>query len=414
MPLHVGLLHYTAPSVVGGVETVLGHHARLLAASGHRVRIVAGRGRSTEPRAELVRVPLADTRHARIRAARAALDAGQVPVGWDSLVDELAGLLRAAFDGLDIVCAHNVCSLHFNLPLTAALRRVAAEPGAPRLVAWQHDVAATSTRHVGDLHPGPPWDLLAAPWPGVRYVAISDTRRDEVARALGIDPGEVTVVPNGLDVASFLGLHGATRRRLAPLRIGAAHPIVLVPARITPRKNLELGVRVIAELRRGGDDARLIVTGPPDPHDAAALRYLGRLRRLCRDLDVVDAVHFLAGEPGAHTPARVVQDLYRLADVMLLPSRDEGFGLPILEAAACRLPIVCADIPPLRDLAGEDATYVDLAAPPAAVAGAVRDVVRAAGPSRLATRVRASYGWWAVYARRIEPLLTEVAAARRA
>lgn len=407
----VGILHYTAPPVVGGVEVVLAHHARLMAAAGHAVRIVAGRGRSRDPRIELVRLPLADARHPRVRRLRAALDAGGVPGDFAAIVDELAGGLREVLADLDVVVAHNVCSLHFNLALTAALRRIAGEPGTPRLIAWQHDVAATSPRHATALHPGHPWELLRAPWPGVRYVAISEPRRLEVAMALGVAPAAVTVVPNGIDVDAFLGLHAATRRRLEPLRLGSAHPIVLVPARVTPRKNLELAVRVVAALRRDGDDARLIVTGPPDPHDTAGVRYLGRLRRLARDLDVERAVHFL-GEHGQQTPPRVVADLYRVADVLLLPSRDEGFGLPILEAAACRLPIVCADIPPLRDLAGDDAAYIDPAADPGAVAAVVRDRVGSAAPSRFAARVRAEYGWDAVYARRIEPLLAEVAAGR--
>lgn len=408
MTLRIGLLHYTAPPVVGGVEIVLGHHARLMAAAGHAVRVIAGRGRSRDPRVELARLPLADARHPRVRALRIALDAGRVPADWASVVDELAEGLLDAVAGLDLLVAHNVCSLHFNLALTAALRRLIDEARAPRLVAWQHDVAATSPRHAASLHAGHPWDLLRAPWPRVRYVAISEPRRLEVALAIGVAPETVTVVPNGIDVDAFLGLHPATLRRLEPLRLGSAHPIVLVPARVTPRKNLELAVRVVAALRRD-DDARLIVTGPPDPHEATGARYLGRLRRLARELGVEGAVHFL-GEHGQQTPLRVVADLYRVADVLLLPSRDEGFGLPILEAAACRLPIVCADIQPLRDLAGDDAAYIDPAADAADVAAVVRHAVGSAAPARFAARIRAAYGWNAVYARRIEPLLAEVAA----
>jgi hypothetical protein len=65
-PITVGLLHYTAPPVVGGVEQVLGEHARLLAEAGHAVQIVAGRGGEPDPRIEFLRVPRADTRHPEI------------------------------------------------------------------------------------------------------------------------------------------------------------------------------------------------------------------------------------------------------------------------------------------------------------------------------------------------------------
>ena len=60
-PRTVALLHYTAPPVVGGVEQVLGQHARLLAEAGHAVRVVAGRGGVPGGPAAVVRVARADT-----------------------------------------------------------------------------------------------------------------------------------------------------------------------------------------------------------------------------------------------------------------------------------------------------------------------------------------------------------------
>jgi mannosylglucosylglycerate synthase len=407
--LCVGLLHYTAPPVVGGVEIVLGHHARLLAAAGHSVRVITGRGGRFDLPVGSVRVPLADARHPRVRTARAALDAGRVPTDWPALVDELADQLRSALAGLDVVVAHNVCSLHFNLPLTAALRRLLDESYPPRLIAWQHDVAATSPRHRRSLHDGPPWDLLRTPWPGVRYVTISASRRDEVAMALGIPRQSVTVIPNGLDIDCSIALHATTRRLIAPLRLERAGPILLMPTRVIARKNVELAIRVVAELRRAGDDARLIVTGPPDPHDPGDEGYLEWLLLLADRLGVTEAVHLLAIDRGRPTAPRAVADLYRLADVLFLPSTDEGFGLPILEAAVCRLPIVCADIAPLRDLAGEEATYIDPGAEPGDVARVIREVLTSPAP-RLSSRVRSRYGWPAVYERHIAPLLTDVAA----
>ena len=50
--------------------------------------------------------------------------------------------------------------------------------------------------------------------------------------------------------------------------------------------------------------------------------------------------------------------LYALADVLVLPSANEGFGIPVLEAALHRLPIVCSDLASLRAVAGDGATYV--------------------------------------------------------
>lgn len=409
MGLRVGLLHYTAPPVVGGVESVIGHHARLLADRGHAVRLIAGRGGRVDPRVEDVRIALADTRAPAIRRIRAALATGRVPASFDATALSLAASLRRATSGLDVLVVHNVLGLPFNLPLTRAIHELVVHGPGPPVIAWHHDVAQPTGRFAHELHPGPPWSLLRDPPPGVTHVAISAARRVEVAELTGLDPERIRVIPNGIDVEGFLALHPATRARIGPLGLPADGPLILCPARITPRKHLELAIRATAELRRDGDDAHLIVTGPPDPHDGDRGAYGASLLALAASLGVRGAVHLLAPRPRQRTPPRVVSDLYRLADVLLLTSRDEGFGLPILEAAVCRLPIVCADLPSLRELAGPDAAYFAPDATPGTVADRIRQRLAAEPVSRLAARIRSAFGWSAIVETAIEPLLVEVA-----
>ena len=120
-------------------------------------------------------------------------------------------------------------------------------------------------------------------------------------------------------------------------------------------------------------------------------------------------VHLLVdGRPAWRSP-RVVADLFRIADALFLPSREEGFGLPVLEAGVSRLPVICTDIPALRELAGDDATYVDPDGDPAVVAALVRGRLDADPAYRLAARSRASFDWSAVFEARIRPLLEEAA-----
>ena len=72
------LLHYSAPPVVGGVESVLGHQARLMADAGHDVRIVAGRGMQTDERVDFVKIAMADSRHPIVLSVKEKLDQGFV------------------------------------------------------------------------------------------------------------------------------------------------------------------------------------------------------------------------------------------------------------------------------------------------------------------------------------------------
>ena len=401
----VALVHYAAPPGLGGVESIIGSHARLMSAAGHAVRIVAGRGEPIGADVGFQLIELLDSRHPTIERVQGQLNAGSVPPDFDSLVDELEGRLRNAFDGVEVVIAHNVCSLGLNIALTAALRRIVDGGPPPRFILWHHDLAATSPDYRASLHEGWPWSLLAEAWPGVTNVVVSAGRQRELASVTGLPTEAIHVIPNGLDLDRTWRLDP----RVVVLRESLARhgisPLLLVPARITPRKNIELALRVVAAIRAAGRPAGMIVTGPVDPHRSSEHDYLDRLLELRSELGLDDVARFLATEPDGAPSDPVVDQLYRLADVLFLPSRDEGFGLPLLEAAGNRLPIVCADLPVLHEIAGDDATYVDPDADPAAIARTILVRLDAEPASRLHRRVQENYSWPRIYADSIEPLL---------
>lgn len=400
----IALLHYAAPPVVGGVETVLAHHARLMAAAGHDVRVLAGRGEQASLPVPFLHVPLMDSRHPRVEAAKAALDSGRPPPDLESLAFELESLLAEALAPADIVIAHNVCSLHKNLALTAALHRLCARHTLRRLLLWHHDLAWTTPRYQAELHPGYPWDLLRTDW-GAEHVAVSAARRDELATLLGIPPQAITVVPNGVDPAGLLKLEPLTVNLIHRLRLDRAAPILLLPVRITPRKNIELAVEVLAELRPTLPEAALVVTGPPGPHNPANARYFEQLLELRSSLGLQGAVHFLAEVHDGVLADAVIADLYQVADLLFLPSREEGFGIPLLEAALHRLPVFCADIATLRALGQGEAFYFDLGSPPAEIAACIARHVGEHREHAFRARAWREATWDAIYARHIAPLI---------
>lgn len=403
--LGIALVSYATPPVVGGVERVLAHHAVLMADAGHQVRVIAGRGGALDPRVRFVEIPLINSRHPTIERLQHALDEGQVPSEFAEVAAAIVAQLAPALAGVDVVVAHNVCSLNLNLALTAALRELMDRPGSPRLILWHHDLAWASLPHRSTLHPGTPWDLLRTAWPGAVQVVVSEGRRAELAELAGIPPEAITVVPNGVDVARMLKLERRTLELIARSELFAAVPLLLMPSRITPRKNIELALRVVAEMRGAGRPAGLIVTGPADPHRPSGLAYLEKLLALRHALALDDYAWFMSEDLREPLPDAVVHDLYHLADVLFMPSLDEGFGLPILEAGISRLPIVCTGLPALRELAGEAAVYIGTDDAPAQISARVLQLVDADRTGLLAREVRSKYAWEAVYRERIAPLL---------
>ena len=404
--MQIALIHYSAPTIVGGVESVLAQQARLMSRAGHAVRILAARGEPWTDQVPVVHLPLIDSRHPRVLALKAALDRGDLPEDFEILVSEIATALRTALAGVDVLIAHNVCSLNKNLALTAAIQRLSQEPSAPRVILWHHDLAWTTPRYRAELHDGYPWDLLRTDW-GARHVVVSDLRRRELAELLGISPASIKVIPNGLDRAAFFKLSAATLTLLEQIDLSEADPILLLPVRLTPRKNIELALQVLAALQRTLPHATLIVTGPLGPHNAANADYFARLKNLRAELGLSAAAHFFAELNDDFLPDEVIADFYRLADALILPSREEGFGIPLIEAAFSRLPVFCSDISPLHDLGQDDVTYFALDEPPESIAAKIVARLKIDPVYRYAVRARQKFTWARIYADHIAPLLEE-------
>jgi glycosyltransferase involved in cell wall biosynthesis len=425
-PKRIALLHFAGPPTVGGVEWTILQHARRMAEAGYAVRVVAGTGKPFDDRVETVVVPELGSRHPDVLAVKRDLDAGQVTPAFDSLRERIAARLRESLADVDVLIAHNVLTLHKNLALTAALhQRVNAGAIHPaplrfgdyrdsprrRIIGWHHDFAWTNPLYRNQLHAGDPWDLLRRPWPNVGHVTVSESRRRELAGLWGIDSGLIAVVPPGVDPAEFFDWQPLTRAVVDRLHLLDADILLLLPARITRRKNIELAVKTLAALRQAtGLDARLIVTGPPGPHNPANDAYLQSLLALRRDNRLDDAVHFLYElgkdqDKRVEIPDAVIGDLYTLADALFFPSQQEGFGIPVLEAGLARLPAFCADIPPLRETGDGLAHYFDPDADPPAVAALIADTLAPDRPGLLRRRVRHRYTWSRIFRDRIIPLL---------
>jgi len=340
---------------------------------------------------------------------------GRVPPELEDLAARIAGEVRPLLAAADVRIVHNAHTLHKNLPLTVALERLTEEnPGG--WIAWCHDFAFRDPLYASDLHSGRPWDLLRTAWKGVTYVAVSEDRRAMLAELLGLPLSAVRAVPGGLDVEAFLGLGADTRRLCDVLGLHDLHPLILLPARITRRKNIELALHVLAAMRKlpGGEQAGLVVTGPPGPHNPTNASYLNLLLELRDALGLLGHAHFLyqAGDDGRplHVSDAMMAELYRLADGMILPSRAEGFGIPVLEAGLARLPMALADLPPLRETAGEEALFFSPDGDPEPIAAAFLERITSSPSQRLRRRVREHYSWSAICSKKLIPLIEETQA----
>ena len=131
-------------------------------------------------------------------------------------------------------------------------------------------------------------------------------------------------------------------------------------------------------------------------------------------LNLTDAVHFVYQAYGADQQLLLddaeLANFYQIADAMLFPSRQEGFGIPILEAGLARLPIFATDLPPFRESAAAKATLFPLDTPFAEVAATITTTLQTDRAFQLRRRVRTHFTWQGIVKHKILPLLSQVAA----
>jgi D-inositol-3-phosphate glycosyltransferase len=151
-------------------------------------------------------------------------------------------------------------------------------------------------------------------------------------RLYGEPPGRVEIVSPGVEHAFFAPGDRMGARRAVGL---GDHPVLLFVGRIQPLKGADVAVRALAALDR--PDAVLMIVGGASGLDGST--EVAKLLRLVDELDLRDRVRFV--EPQAH---HVLSSYYRAADVVLVPSRSESFGLVALEAAACGTPVVASAV----------------------------------------------------------------------
>jgi D-inositol-3-phosphate glycosyltransferase len=268
--------------------------------------------------------------------------AGPVDLPKEALpevVDLFADGVLARLTDVDGADAADV--LHANYWLSAmAGHRLKHELDLP-LVSTFHTLARVKAE-TGDLEPQRRVDAEAeVVGCSDAILANSAAEATQLERLYGADPARIEVVPPGVIHAFFSpGPRQGARAALAHLDPGDG-PILLFVGRIQPLKGLDVAVRALGAL----EDPRavLVVVGGASGRDGR--REVERIDKLAASLGVADRIRFT--DPQPH---HLLSTYYRAADVVLVPSRSESFGLVALEAAACGTPVVAAAVGGLRTL----------------------------------------------------------------
>jgi glycosyltransferase involved in cell wall biosynthesis len=166
-----------------------------------------------------------------------------------------------------------------------------------------------------------------------------------ISEHYGIPPERIRVIPWGVDLDRFSASPAPDDDEVMR-SLGVPDRFVFYPANLWPHKNHRLLLNALAA-RSYSRDLDLVMTG-------ATYQRLGDLRRHAAELGLAQRFHHLG-----YVPADALPVLYRRAAALVYPSLYEGFGMPLLEAAACGCPVAASRGGSIEEVAGEAAVYFD-------------------------------------------------------
>lgn len=334
LSVHTSPLDQPGAGDGGGLNVYVREVAARLAARGVEVDIFTRRSRPDQP-ATVRPVPGVAVHH---------LEAGPVaPVPKDEVANHLCAFLLA-LQQHPTAGTHDLVHAHYWLSGWVG-RRIAPRWDVP-LVQTFHTLGAlkNATLAPGDT-PEPPLRLTAeqrVARDADRVLVLTCGEARWLHRTTGVSGAGLTVVPAGVDLARFSP--GPTEDPDAPE--------LLFVGRLQPLKGPDVAIRTLAAVRERLPHARLRIVGGVSGTGEGRTGP-DELARLAASLGVADAVTFEGAVEQADLVGR-----YRSARVLLAPSRSETFGLVALEAQACGLPVVAADVAGLQAVVRGGGTLV--------------------------------------------------------
>jgi glycosyltransferase involved in cell wall biosynthesis len=187
------------------------------------------------------------------------------------------------------------------------------------------------------------------PWSARRadaLIAISQSTRADILRILRTPPDQVIAIPYGI-APQFQPIPDSPARDALCQKYNLPRPFILYVGNLEPRKNLPILVRAFARVARAGLPHALVLAG-------ARGWMAAEIFSTIKELDLVSRVHF----PG-YVPQQDLASLYSAASLFVYPSLYEGFGLPVLEALACGVPVITSNVSSMPQVAGDAGILVE-------------------------------------------------------
>jgi len=235
------IVHYSYPPVIGGVEFVIKGHAEIMADNGWKVRVITAKGETKHKSIQIDLIPEIGSGWPETKRITKELKQGIASERFQRLKKIIYSKVKQSLEGVDVCMIHNVMTMHFNLALTSVLDEIIdGFHHKIRFCLWCHDATLTNPDYSVGTAEQYPWSLLKKFNKDASCIAISEWRRKQLCQLFNISESLIRVIPNGIDIKSFLGISDSVWKMASGEGILNSDLVMLFPSRIVKRKNYEL------------------------------------------------------------------------------------------------------------------------------------------------------------------------------
>lgn len=352
--MKVLLVNPTFHPVPGSAESSMKFHAESLAAEGHEVTVLAGRGSASSETYAFKQIDELDPGFPLNQQVKKAVDHGQTDHHLQQYTATLQSLLKAEAEEHDLVMSYGPLTTHFNLALTQALLNLSRQMPVAE---WAIDLTAANDDYSLPFKDRMPWALMHQPHDSIHYIAPTEFRKNELLQHLSVPGENISLIPLPCAPSDVLGLSPDLSEWLASHEILQRDIVLYTPSRLIQRKALDQALQMIHSLKEGGYSVAWLASAAPNPHAGSFNPAEGFVMATISQLGLQNEA-FLMRQQLAWEES-MWSELFRVSDVLLLPSRYECTGQVLVEAAMCRLPVWRTELESLSETDDSIATPVN-------------------------------------------------------
>lgn len=405
----IGLMHYSYPPVIGGVEKVVFDHAQLFAEYGYNVTIFSGDGENKNNDIKLNIIP--ELKSLRLFDAvlyQQIIDSETYPELFFNWSNTILKKLTKQIQDIDILIIHNILTMTLNLPLNKALLELMEQNPHKKFISWTHDVALNNDKKKKVFKNIKIYDLIYKQNKNIQYIGISNYLKETLIKEIGFNQNSIKIIPNGIDLASFLEINPLSKQIMAKRKIDMYDFVIYYPGKIIKYKNIDYCLNIINQIKNQGKNPILVISAGKLPHTNDP-EYFNEIKDMVIRLDLQKNILFLDDEidlQDKNISFKIVKDFYKISDVVFNLSSFENFGLPLIEAGIYKTPLIVNDLTVFKEIIKDNTPFIDINSDsPTLVASKIIEILKNNPQSKLFNKIKKNYNLENIFKNQIEPLV---------